>query len=265
MSEANADILARQAAAYVKGRPDYPVEIEGWLSSELGIGAGKIVADLGSGTGKFLPRLLAIRARVIAIEPLTQMRSHLEALHPGVEAIEGRAQAIPLADRSVDAVTCAQCFHLFATDEALREIRRVLKPGGALGLIWNIRAVAVPWVAGIIEIMAPYEHRVPHIPHYESDRWRAVFPAEGFSELRETRFSNPHTGSPENVVIDRVLSTYSIAKLFQPERESVVGRLRNLIAASPELAGKETITFPNECCAYSCRKTDRPPAVGALS
>ena len=256
MSETAVDVLTRQAAAYVRGRPDYPAEVEDWLRSELALGPGKIVLDLGSGTGKFLPRLLATDAELIAIEPLAQMRSHLVALHPGVEAIEGRAQAIPLANGSVDAVTCAQCFHLFATAEALQEIRRVLKPGGALGLLWNIRSSATPWVASIVEIMAPYEHRVPHIPHYESDRWKSAFPAKGFSELQKVRFDNPQTGSPENVILDRVLSTYSIAKLPQAERDHIIDRLRDLIAASPELAGKQTVSFPNDCHAYSCRKTE---------
>ena len=207
MSETAADVLTRQAAAYVKGRPDYPAAIESWLRSELGIGEGKTVVDLGSGTGKFLPRLLATRAEIIAVEPLAQMRSHLVTLHPGVAAVEGRAQALPLADSSVDAVTCAQSFHLFATDEALREIRRVLRPGGSLGLVWNIREGAKPWVASIIEIMAP-SHGTPH---YESGAWKAVFPAPGFSTLRETRFANPQTGSPEHIIVDRVLSTLDCA------------------------------------------------------
>jgi SAM-dependent methyltransferase len=252
MSETAASIFARQAAAYVRGRPDYPVEIEGWLRTELDIGEGKIAVDLGSGTGKFLPRLMATGAKVIAVEPLAAMRSHLMALHPGVGVIAGRVRALPLADGSMDAVICAQCFHLFATAEALQEICRVLKPGGALGLTWNIRDATEPWVAGVVGIMAPYDDQ--NTPHYESAAWKAAFPARGFSELREVRFTNPQTGSPENIIVDRVLSTHSIAKLPQDERDRIVARLRDLIAASPELAGKRTITFPNLCYAYCCRK-----------
>jgi ubiquinone/menaquinone biosynthesis C-methylase UbiE len=173
------------------------------------------------------------------------------ALHPGIDAIDGRAQAIPLADGSVDAVTCAMCFHLFATNEALQEIRRVLRPGGSLGLIWTIRDTAEPWVARVVEIMAPYDHS---IPHYESGAWRAVFPARGFSKLREARFANPQTGRPENIIVNRVLSAHSIAKLPETERDRIVAKLWELIAASPELAGQRTVTFPNHCYAYCCRK-----------
>jgi SAM-dependent methyltransferase len=252
MSETAGDVLAAQAAAYVRGRPDYPVEIEAWLRDDLGLGEGKVAVDLGSGTGKFLPRLMATGARIIAIEPLPQMRSHLIALHPQIDAREGRAQAIPLADGAVDAVICAQCFHLFATVEALGEIRRVLKPGGAFGPVWNHRDAAVPWVASIIEVMAPYEHE---IPHYESREWQKLFPAEGFSPLRERRFANFQTGSPENVIIDRVLSVHSIAKLPREARNRVISSIREVIARSPELAEKRQITFPNQTFAYSCRKT----------
>jgi len=251
MAFAVPDKLAAQAAAYVRGRPGYPEALEDWLRTDLGLGAGKLAIDLGSGTGKFLPRLLATGADIVAIEPLEAMRAHLTALHPGVDARAGRAQAIPLPDNSADAVICAQCFHLFAQPEALAEIRRVLKPGGALGLAWNIRDSTAPWVMRIIDIMAPYEDGTPN---YESGAWKKQFPAEGFTPLSEQRFPNPHTGAPENVIIDRVLSVGMIAKLPRGEREWVVARLCEVIDRTPELAGKAEITFPNATFAYSCRK-----------
>ncbi len=63
MSETATTRLPATAAAYVGGRPNYPVEIEGWLRRELGIGEGNIAVDLGSGTGKFLPRLWQLGPR----------------------------------------------------------------------------------------------------------------------------------------------------------------------------------------------------------
>ncbi len=84
--------------------------------------------------------------------------------------------------------------------------------------------------------------------------WRKLFPGAGFSDLREQIFANPQTGSPENVIIDRVLSVGSIAKLPPAERDRVIARVRKVIANAPELAGKPEITFPNTTCAYSCRK-----------
>jgi SAM-dependent methyltransferase len=250
MTETADGIRASQAAAYVRGRPDYPVALDEWLRRDLGLGEGKVAIDLGAGTGKFLPRLLAVGAEVIAIEPSVAMRSQLEALFPQVDAREGRAQAMPLADGSVDAVICAQCFHWFANDEALEEIRRVVKPGGSLGLVWNIRDATTPWVARLIEIMAPYD---PGTPDYESQEWRRAFSMNGFSELREHTFPNPQVGPPERVIIDRVLSVGSIAKLPRIERDRVIARVQEVIDHTPELAGKPEVTFPNTTYAYDCR------------
>jgi SAM-dependent methyltransferase len=250
MKETATGITFTQAAAYVRGRPDYPVALEEWLRRDLGIGEGKVAVDLGAGTGKFVPRLLAVGAEVIAIEPSLAMRSQLRTLFPQVDAREGRAQAIPLPDKSVDAVICAQCFHWFATDDALDEIRRVLKPGGSLGLVWNIRDATIPWVARLIEIMAPYD---PGTPDYESQEWRKPFPKNGFSELREHTFGNPQTGPPDRVIIDRVLSVGSIATLPPATRDRVIALIQGVIDDTPALAGKPEVTFPNMTYAYDCR------------
>jgi SAM-dependent methyltransferase len=250
MNEISGGILASQAAAYVRGRPEYPVALEEWLRRDLGLGEGKVAIDLGAGTGKFLPRLLAVGAEVIAIEPSGAMRAQLEALFPQVDVREGRAQAMPLEDKSADAVICAQCFHWFANDQALKEIRRVLKPGGSLGLVWNIRDATTPWVARLIEIMAPYDGGTPD---YESQEWRKPFPKEGFSELQKHTFDNPQAGAPEKVIIDRMLSVSSIAKLSPVERDRVIDLVRELIDRTADLAGKPEIIFPNTTYAYDCR------------
>jgi SAM-dependent methyltransferase len=236
------------AAAYVAGRPDYPPEIEAWLIRDLGLGSGKTALDLAAGTGKFSPRLLATGATVIAVEPVQAMLKELTRQYPGVDARSGSAEHIPLDDASVDAVVCAQSFHWFANPEALKEIHRVLKPRGALGLVWNVRDDRVPWVAALSRIMQPYEGDAPR---FHSQRWRSVFPAEGFGPLREKRFRNAHTGPPEKVIIDRVLSVSFMAALPPEEQENVRSQLREIIATYPELAGKAQVTFPYETLACS--------------
>lgn len=158
-----ADGYTKGADTYVRGRPDYPPEIAGWLRDTLGLHAGATVLDLGAGTGKFTPRLLATGASVIAVEPVAAMLDKLAAAHPDVRPLVGTADAIPLPDASVDAVVCAQAFHWFATAEALDEIHRVLKPGGRLGLVWNMRDARVPWVAGMDRIVNEFEGDAPAI------------------------------------------------------------------------------------------------------
>ncbi len=135
------------AEAYQRARPDYPAVLADWLHDELDLAPGRVVVDLGAGTGKFTPFLRATGARVVAVEPVEAMRAALVAAHPDVEALAGEAERLPLADASVDAIVCAQSFHWFARPAALAEMRRVLKPGGALGLVWNVRDARVAWVA----------------------------------------------------------------------------------------------------------------------
>jgi SAM-dependent methyltransferase len=179
------------------------------------------------------------------------MLGELLRQYPEIEAKSGTAQAIPLEDSSVDAVVCAQSFHWFATNEALHEIHRVLRPGGAFGLVWNLRDDSVPWVAALTRIMQPFEGDVPR---FHSQKWRDVFPAEGFGPLREKRFANHHTGSPEKVIIDRILSVSFMAALPLSEQERVTAQMREVIANSPELAGNAQVTFPYETLACVCNK-----------
>jgi len=94
------------------------------------------VVDLGAGTGA-LARLLTDRAdSVIAVEPDERMRGVLLAEVPGVTVVEGRGESMPLADQTADAVVASSSWHWVDPVEGLREVARVLKPGGTLGVLW---------------------------------------------------------------------------------------------------------------------------------
>jgi SAM-dependent methyltransferase len=239
------------AARYARGRPDYPAEVDGWLRDTLRLGPGKTVVDVGAGTGKFTRRLMATGAKVTAVEPVAAMRAKLTSDLPDVTAVEGTAEAIPLPDGTADAIVCAQAFHWFATAEALAEMRRVLRPGGRLGLIWNTKDDSVPWVKAAVAVIDPYER---DFPRFHSGAWRQVFPAFGFGPLDEQRFAHDHVGPPETVIVDRLLSVSFISALPDGEREAVADRLRSLIAAEPALAGKAEISVPYFTFAFSTKR-----------
>ncbi len=243
--------FANEAQAYARGRPEYPVALDQWLRDVLRLDGTRTVLDLGAGTGKFTRRLLATGANIIAVEPVEAMRAQLVRAVPTVAARSGTAERIPVNDGAVDAVVCAQSFHWFATRAALSEIRRVLRPGGSLGLVWNVRDESVDWCAAMTAIMTPYEGTAPR---YRSGEWRKVFPAEGFGPLREQAFPNGHTGPPEEVILDRVLSVSFIAALERPQQQAVLARLRDLIATNPSLRGRDEVTVPYTTAAFSCAK-----------
>lgn len=243
--------FSSQADTYARGRPDYPEEISTWLRDTLRLSAGKTVVDLGAGTGKFTRLLLPTGAAALAVEPVAQMRMQLSNGLPGVQAIEGTAESMPLPDASVDAVVCAQAFHWFANTAAMREIRRVLRPGGRLGLIWNVRDESVGWVAKLTEIMKPFEGDAPR---FHRGDWRKVFPAEGFGQLILTSLPYTHAGSAEQVIVDRVMSVSFIASLQPAQQDAVRAQLHEVIAQDPALAGQATVTFPYRTEAYCCER-----------
>jgi len=130
----------RAAAEYERGRPGWPATV----LDVLPLATDATVLDLGAGTGK-LTRLLAARyARVVAVEPLAELRAILAQRVPAADVRDGVAERIPLGDAEVDGVFAAQSFHWFANDTAVREIARVLRPGGVIAVLWNEAAPPSP-------------------------------------------------------------------------------------------------------------------------
>lgn len=244
---------ARNADTYVRGRPEYPDGVDDWLRDALGLGPGTEVLDVGAGTGKFTQRLCSIGARVQAVEPVAAMREAFAKAVPGVPVHPGSAEALPFDAASFDAVTCAQAFHWFPTRAAVAEFRRVLKPGGVLGLIWNVRDESVDWVAHLTDILRPYEGDTPR---YASGAWRKAFPASGFGPLTEVRIPHGHTGPAEQVIVERMLSVSFIAALPDTTRHEVAEAVRAMVARFPALRGRAEVTFPYYTAGYSCVRTD---------
>jgi ubiquinone/menaquinone biosynthesis C-methylase UbiE len=236
------------AGSYSRGRPDYPPQLLPWLRQALRLGPGSSAVDLGAGTGKFTSLLLATGASVVAVEPVDAMRAQLLRNIPTVTALAASAQSLPLANASVDAVLCAQAFHWFASAEALCEIGRVLKPGGKLGLVWNVRDESVDWVAAITRILTPYEGDTPR---FHTGEWRRLFPSELFSSLEQTVLSYRHRGSARQVIVERMLSVSFIAALPEADRKHVEQSLDALIASHPALKHAASIEFPYRTHAYS--------------
>src|SRR3954471_9902173 len=137
--------FASAADVYERARPSYPVEAVEWMARRTGLGPGSTVVDVGAGTGQLTRPLPATGARVVAIEPVAEMRAKLD----GFESHDGTAEELPLADASADVITVAQAFHWFDHARALPELHRVLRPGGHLALFWNSRDLGDPVQHGV--------------------------------------------------------------------------------------------------------------------
>jgi SAM-dependent methyltransferase len=215
---------------YERGRPEYPPAAIDWLLARLGLARGATVLDVGAGTGKLTRPLLERGLRVIAVEPVAGMRAMLERTAPAADVRSGQAEALPVAAAEVDAVVAGQAFHWFATESALREFARVLRPQGRLGLVWNRRDLGQPLQAAIERLVAPHRTRAPALA---SNAWRAAFTTSApFAPVCERRFASSQTLDPDGLV-DRVLSISFVAALPDERRRRIEADVRELAAGAP--------------------------------
>ena len=215
--------------------------------TELGIEDGKRVLDLAAGTGKLTRLLVPTGAFVVAVEPVEAMRAALTRSLPEVQALAGTAEAIPLPAASIDAVAVGQAFHWFDGDAALAEIHRVLRPGGRLGLIWNVKDESVDWIEKLGGIMESYRGDAPRVA---SGAWKDAFARTTlFTPLQRARFSFVHEADFAAVVA-RVTSVSFIAALPPAEFARVVEKVRVLLATHPETAGRSTFELPYRTGVY---------------
>lgn len=231
--------FARVAGEYERGRPNYPRQAIEWLLPLEGRCAGEPleVLDLGAGTGKLTSALLDAGHRVIAVEPLAQMRAILTSGLPAAHVLDGSAEEIPLADASVDAVLVGAAFHWFSQREALAEIVRVLRTPGVLGLLGNAFDISLPWVARVREILGPPAIERPgHWPSAEAL-------AEDFVEIEDREFPHKQSIGPAGLR-DLASSRSSLAIMQEAERQDVLARLDRLWELEPELVGREHVLMP---------------------
>jgi SAM-dependent methyltransferase len=216
----------RMSPEYERGRPEYPAA----AVAELGLAPGARVLDLGAGTGKLTRVLDAAGLETIAVDPSRAMLDELAAQAPRATALLGTAEAIPLPDASVDAVTAGQAFHWFDAPAALAEIHRVLRPGGALGLLWNRRDESDPLQALLSELTDPGERDTPR-------GWRLDVPglvdASGrFGPVTTTEL--PHVQPTDAVgLVSRLRSSSYVASQPEERRTELERRLRERLPAGP--------------------------------
>jgi SAM-dependent methyltransferase len=245
---------ARSVAAYERGRPGYPAEAVAELVQVLGIGPGATVLDLAAGSGKLTRQLLPAGAGLVAVEPSPAMRERLAAAAPGVRVLEGTAEAIPLPDASLDAVTVGQAFHWFDGPRAVAELHRVLRPGGRVGLLWNVRDESVPWMARITAIV---DRHAGDTPRYRDGRWRAAFDASAdFTPLQARRFRHRHE-LDRAALLDRFASISFIATLPDATRARVLAEIEQVVEAEPSLAGPGPVALPYRTDLFFTERLDR--------
>ncbi len=218
-----------EAAAYERGRPSYPPEAIDWLLPS----DARDVLDLGAGTGKLTTRLVERGLNVTAVDPIPEMLELLSKSLPDTPALLGTAEEIPLPDNSVDAVLVAQAWHWFDVDRAVREVARVLRTGGRLGLVWNTRDERMGWVKELGRIIGD-EH---------DPLSKTVTLPEPFTDVQRHQVEWTNYLTPQ-ALIDLVASRSYCITSPAKVRARTLERVRELLATHPALANNSGLALP---------------------
>jgi ubiquinone/menaquinone biosynthesis C-methylase UbiE len=211
------------AEVYARVRPAYPEAALDRAQEALALDRDAHVVDLAAGTGRLTEALVPRFESVFAVEPDDAMRALIR--HDRVLA--GTAEAIPLTDGTADAVFVGEAFHWFDWPLALREIARVLRPGGGLVLISN-----------------DWWETEPPIPERAQTLLRDVFVRSGrasqvanpsqhldwspFEEPRDEAFAWERAVQAETL-LELYSTTSSLAALSPGERAVLLSKLRPLL------------------------------------
>lgn len=210
--------------------------------------------DLAAGTGLFTRALAERVPEVIAVEPDERMRAVLAARSPGVRALDGRAEAIPLPDACVDAVFVSAAWHWFDHEVAITEIGRVLRDGGRLAVVWTSRDRGMDWAFALDtdRVGDPAGSEELHRRDYR--RHRFTLPARApFEPEVHDRFGFTRTMTVDDVIA--WLGTYSQIIVADPdEKQARLDRVRALL--QERAAGADTLEIP---VVSECWRTDRLP------
>lgn len=221
-----------EAAAYERGRPSYPPESIDWLLPDAASGRLEVL-DLGAGTGKLTTRLVERGLDVVAVDPIPEMLELLSSSLPDTPALLGTAEEIPLPDDSVDAVLVAQAWHWFDPERAAKEVARVLRPGGRLGLVWNNRDERMGWVKDLGRIIG---HEVD--PFTQTADLPAPFTGAERHQVEWTNYLTPQA------LIDLVASRSYCITSPEKVRTTTLQRVRELLATHPALANSSGLALP---------------------
>ena len=231
-----------EGGAYDSVRPAYPDEAVAALvdaarrarGADASVQGGPLrAADIGAGTGKMSELLARAGLLVDALEPSEAMRAQASSIE-GVTWHDGVAEQTGLPNDLYDIVVFAQSWHWVDSERAGLEAARMLRPGGALGIVWNQMDVSIPWVHRLTRIMRSGDVHRPDKP---------PTPGGGFAPMTLTQVAWEDRMTPEQILtLGTTRSSY--IRSSEAGRARMQENLRWYLYEHLGYAPGETVTIP---------------------
>lgn len=238
------------AELYERGRPGYPDDAIRWLCE----GSPKHVIDLAAGTGKLTQGLVMASETVLAVEPSLAMLRQVGA-DASLQRVRATAEAIPVRTAWANLVTVAQAFHWFDLPRAVPEIHRVLRRGGNMGLLWNLREDSTDWVAELSRVIGANDAQVSGVADSERfgfDPSHGLVSASGlFSGFEHRVFQHTQPLDVESLVA-LVGSRSNVVTKGPREQEEIMNWVREVCRNHPSLRDRETFELPYKTRVAGC-------------
>lgn len=224
-------------AAFSRYRPGYPDAVVDWMLRDPR--DRLTVLDVGAGTGKLTETVVRRGHEAIALDPSEEMLRQLARYLPDVRREVGEAESIPLEDASVDAVVVGQAWHWFDAARASAEFARVLRPGGVVGVVWNVRDEHEPWVADLNRAVG----RGPMTTTVMSQPPELTGP---FGAVEHQMVENTHA-LPNAAAVVALAQTWSYVNLAGHAQQA----LNSVLELAEGVAASDgTVVIPQNCAVY---------------
>lgn len=219
----------QKGGIYSKARPSYPDKLFSYLTGNGYVGKATVIADIGSGTGKFTQQIGRYSEKVFAVEPNDDMRLIAEKNFSdcrNIISVNGSAENTTLSDSSVDFITVAQAFHWFDRKAFKAECRRILRKNGKVLLVWNDRDTDSELIRENYDINRRF------CPNFKGSSNGIDFSKEAFDDFFEGDFIVVEFGNDliydENTFVSRCLSSSYAPNQDDENYNPYVNELREL-------------------------------------
>ncbi|MFB3164219.1 class I SAM-dependent methyltransferase [Neobacillus sp. 179-J 1A1 HS] len=242
------------AKSYAKTREDIPVSLMDSLYVRGIFLDGKKVADIGCGTGALTRKIAMRKANVTGVDPSKEMLQYAVELNKSknynIPYLQASSENTGLDDSQFDMVTVMRAWHWFDREEAIAEIKRILKAKGTLIVIDSGFLAGPAVVEKTFEVLSKYVSGglKPAGTKSESSQRINGFPADWFDEWQTNGFKlsdfysiNYNVAFTKETWIERVESISWLAGLDAGEREKALQDL------AYTLSDQDSFVIPHEC------------------